>query len=68
MNEETSGSHAITEQDLFQGFRIAVPFRRISEVCRILSVHRIPHAIEVAVASNPGYGPRPALSLHEGSD
>ena len=65
MHENLSTS---PEKDLFHGFRIAVPIRRMSEVCRLLSIHRIPHEIELAVARVGAQSLRPVLTPHDGAN
>ena len=68
MYDDIAGWHAGAETDLFSGFRIAVPMKRVSEVCRLLTVHQIPHEIELEVSRTLGHRAQLQGAPHEGAD
>jgi hypothetical protein len=68
MYDDISGWHAGVETDLLSGLRLLVPTKRVAEVCRLRSVHQIPHEIEPEVSRTLGHRAQPQRTLHEGAD
>jgi hypothetical protein len=68
MYDNISGWHAGAKAVVASDFRIAVPMKRVAEVCRLLSVHRIPHEIQLETSRT--VEPRTQLSrfLREGAE
>jgi hypothetical protein len=68
MYDDISGWHVGAEADLASDFRIAVPMKRVAEVCRLLSVHRIPHEIEMETSRTLGQRTQLVRFLRDGAD
>ena len=68
MFDDISGWHAGVETALPAGLRIAVPMKRVAEVCQLLAVHQIPHEIELDASRASGDRTQPKPALPEGVD